>query len=204
MYTVYGDIYSGNCYKVKLLMKLLDIEHDWMHVDILAGESRTDTFVAMNPVGKIPTLRLPDGSFLFESNAILNYLATGSEFLPTDPLSHARILQWQFFEQYSHEPGVAVARFIRKYLGLPDERRDEYDAARVRGQQALAVMETHLADHHFFVDDRYTIADISLYAYTHIAGEGGFDLSSYPAIGAWLDQMSRQPGHATMAKLAGA
>lgn len=198
MYKVYGDIFSGNCYKVKLLMALLDIAHEWIHVDILAGESRGPEFRAMNPVGKIPTLELPGGEFMSESNAILNYLATDTEYLPADPLSRARVLQWQFFEQYSHEPGVAVARFIQKYLGLPDERRAAYEAAQAKGARALSIMEQHLSKRPYFVDDRYTIADITLYAYTHVADEGGFDMPSYPAIGAWLERVASHPQHVTM------
>jgi len=197
-YKVYGDINSGNCYKVKLLMLLLDVRHEWIHIDILGGESRTAAFRAMNPVGKIPTLALPDGEILAESNAILNYLATGSAYLPSDPLDRARVLQWQFFEQYCHEPGVAVARFIRGYLGMPDERRADFEAARARGLQALTVMEEHLSERRFFVAERFTIADISLYAYTHVADEGGFDLTVYPAIEAWLGRIASQPGHATI------
>jgi len=198
MYKVYGDIFSGNCYKVKLLMALLDIAHEWIHVDILAGESRSDEFKAMNPVGKIPTLELPGGEFLAESNAILNYLATDTDYLPVDRLSRARVLQWQFFEQYSHEPGVAVARFIQKYLGLPDARRADYAAAQATGAQALTIMEQHLSQRAYFVDDRYTIADISLYAYTHVATEGGFDMAPYSAIDAWLERVASHPRHVTM------
>jgi len=198
MYKVYGDIFSGNCYKVKLLMALLDIPHEWIHVDILAGESRTDEFRAMNPVGKIPTLGLPGEDFLSESNAILNYLATDTEYLPADPLSRARVLQWQFFEQYSHEPGIAVARFIQKYLGLPQDRRTDYEAARTKGAQALAIMEQHLSERPYFVDDRYTIADISLFAYTHVAPDGGFDMAPYPAIDAWLERVASHARHVTM------
>lgn len=204
MHKVYGDIISGNCYKVKLLMSLLDIEHEWIHVDVLSGDTRTDAFRAMNPVGKIPTLELADGGYLFESNAILNYLADGTDYLPNEALPRARVLQWQFFEQYNHEPGVAVARFIQKYLGLPDERRTDYEAAREKGGQALSVMDSHLAGRQFFVDDRYTIADMSLYAYTHVAADGGFDLSQYPAVEAWLNTVAAQPGHVTMAQFGAA
>jgi len=199
MFRVYGDIISGNCYKVKLLMHLLDIEHEWIHIDILRGESRTDEFRTMNPAGKIPTIQLPNGDYLFESNAILNYLATGSEYLPTDPLDRARVLQWQFFEQYSHEPGVAVARFIRKYLGLPEERRHDYELALEKGRLALSVMENHLRSRDYFVGDCYSIADISLYAYTHIAPDGGLDLQAYPAIRKWLERTEAQPQHLSMA-----
>ena len=199
MFRVYGDIISGNCYKVKLLMHLLDIEHEWIHIDILRGESRTDEFRTMNPAGKIPTIQLSNGDYLFESNAILNYLAAGSEYLPTDPLDRARVLQWQFFEQYSHEPGVAVARFIRKYLGLPEERLHDYELALEKGCLALSVMENHLRSRDYFVGDCYSIADISLYAYTHIAPDGGLDLQAYPAIRKWLERTEAQPQHLSMA-----
>lgn len=195
---IYGDIASGNCYKIKLLLSLLSIEHEWQHVNILAGESETPEFLAMNPNGKIPLLRLDDGETLSESNAILNYLAEGSEFLPVDKLERARVLQWQFFEQYSHEPFVAVARFINKYLGLPSERRTEYEAKQSGGNRALAVMENQLEITPFLTGNDYTIADISLYAYTHVAHEGGFDLNRYPAIGTWLSRVSAHPKHVTM------
>lgn len=195
---IYGDIASGNCYKIKLLLSLLSIKHEWQHVNILAGESETPEFLGMNPNGKIPLLRLDDGETLSESNAILNYLAEGSEFLPADKLERARVLQWQFFEQYSHEPFVAVARFINKYLGLPPERRAEYEAKQSGGNRALAVMENQLEITPFLTGNDYTIADISLYAYTHVAHEGGFDLNRYPAIGTWLSRVSAHPKHVTM------
>jgi glutathione S-transferase len=199
MYRVYSDISSGNCYKVKLLMHLLGIEHEWVHVDILGGETHSDDFLSMNPAGKIPTVQLPRGDYLFESNAILHYLATDTDYLPADTLDLARVLQWQFFEQYSHEPGVAVARFIRKYLNLPPERKTDYDAALRKGHQALTVMETHLSSQEYFVANRFTIADISLYACTHVAPEGGFDLQPYPAISAWLERIEARPQHLSMA-----
>ena len=126
---VYGDIRSGNCYKLKLLASLLSIDHEWVHVDIMAGGTRAPEFLAMNPNGKIPVLELDDGRYLSESNAILNYLAADTELLPQDNFEKAKVFQWQFFEQYSHEPYLAVARFIAKYLGLPDDSRDFGDAA---------------------------------------------------------------------------
>lgn len=198
MYKVYGDIKSGNCYKIKLLMSLLDIAHEWVHVGILDGETRVAAFLAMNPNAKIPVLEIGPGVHLAESNAILNYLAEDTDFLPADGLDRARVLQWQFFEQYSHEPYIAVARFIAKYLGLPESRRQEYLAKQDGGHKALRVMESQLKETRFLAGDRYTIADISLYAYTHVAGEGGFDLSLYPAISAWLKRVSDHPRHVTM------
>lgn len=198
MYKVYGDIQSGNCYKVKLLMSLLDLKHEWIHVDVVAKETRTPAFLAMNPNAKIPVLEIAPDVQLWESNAILNYLADGTDYLPQDRLARARVLQWQFFEQYSHEPYIAVARFIAKYLGLPETRREEYLSKQEGGHKALHVMETQLATTPYLAGDRYTIADISLYAYTHVAGEGGFDLSSYPAVCAWLKRVASNPKHVTM------
>lgn len=198
MLTVYGDIQSGNCYKIKLLLSMLGREHVWEHVDILKGESRTEAFLAKNPNGKIPLLETEDGRTLAESNAILNFLAQGTDFLPDERYDRARVLQWQFFEQYSHEPYIAVARYINKYLGLPEERRAEYESKQEGGHKALAVMEKQLQESPFLVGDQFTIADISLYAYTHVAHEGGFDLSGYPAISTWLEVISAMKGYIGM------
>lgn len=192
MYKVYGDIQSGNCYKIKLLMSLLDIEHEWLHVDILAGETHTDEFKKLNPNTRIPVLVLPDGQVLSESNAILNYLAEGTVLLPDDRFLRAQVLKWQFFEQYSHEPFIATARYINKYLGLPQERLAEYEGKQEGGHKALAIMEGRLKEADFLVGDALSIADISLYAYTHVAHEGGFDLSAYPAIGQWIARIEGQ------------
>ena len=200
-YKVYGDIQSGNCYKVKLLLLFLGIEHEWQAVDILAGETQTEAFLAMNPNGKIPVLALENGDSLSESNAILNFLAAGTSWLPEDRMARARVLEWQFFEQYSHEPYIATARFINKYLGLPDDRLEEYQAKQQGGHQALKVMEQQLARSPFVAGEQPSIADISLYAYTHVAHEGGFDLGGYPAIQQWLEAVEALPGHATMASL---
>lgn len=198
MYKVYGDIYSGNCYKVKLLMSLLGVEHEWIHVDIMQGETRTPEFLAMNPNGKVPVVRLTDGRYLSESNAILNYLAEGTEYLPASRYQRARVLQWQFFEQYSHEPFIATSRYIIRYLGRPPEQEQRLQEKAAPGYRALDVMERHLHSSPFFVGDRYTIADITLYAYTHVAYEGGFDLSRYIAIRRWFDRIEAQPGHVRM------
>jgi glutathione S-transferase len=196
---IYGDSQSGNCYKLKLLCSLLSIPHQWIEIDILKGESRTPEFLQMNPNGKIPLLVTDKGEFLAESNAILFYLAKDSHFLPQDSLQQARVLQWQFFEQYSHEPYIAVARFIARYLGLPDERRAEYESKQSGGYQALVVMELQLQKSNFLVGSQCTIADISLYAYTHVANEGGFDLSRYPAILNWLQKIQSLNGYVGMA-----
>jgi glutathione S-transferase len=179
-------------------MNHLDMAHEWIEIDILQGETKTDPFLSKNPNGKIPLLELPSGQYLSESNAILNYLAHGTSYLPDNPWQRAKILQWQFFEQYSHEPYIAVARFIAKYLGLPEERRAEYEAKQEGGYKALCVMEQQLSKSDFLVNGSLTIADISLYAYTHVADEGGFDLSEYPAVRAWLDRISTHPRHLTL------
>lgn len=195
---IYGDIQSGNCYKVKLLCSLLGIEHEWVHVNILAGESLTEAFIAKNPTGKIPLLELDDGRFLSESNAILNYLAYDTELMPTEAFQIAKVQQWQFFEQYNHEPFIAVARFIAKFLGLPDDRRAEYESKQKGGHRALAIMNARLQISSYLVGDFLTTADISLYGYTHVADEGGFDLSLYPAIEAWIERISLHPKYTGM------
>lgn len=195
---IYGDAQSGNCYKVKLLASLLSIDHEWIEVDILRGDTQSDSYLDKNPNGKIPLLELDDGRVLSESNAILNYLAADSSLVSEDSFEQAKILQWQFFEQYSHEPYIAVARFINKYLGLPEDRRAEYDAKQQGGHKALAVMEEQLKQTPYLVGQRLTIADISLYAYTHVAHEGGFDLAGYPGIQAWFGRVKSQTHYIAM------
>lgn len=201
-FKVYGDIESGNCYKVKLLLSLLEIQHDWIHVDILNGASRTPEFLDKNPNGRVPVLGLPDGRWLFESNAILYFLAQGSIFLPTDTFENAQVLQWQFFEQYSHEPFIATSRYIIRYLGSPPDRQADLDNRRIGGYAALDVMESHLRKNQFFVGNAYSIADISLYAYTHVASEGGFSLKPYANICNWLHNVAQHPKHVTMDQFA--
>ena len=198
MLKVYGDLRSGNCYKIKLLLLLLEKEHEWIDVDIMQGETHTDDFKLLNPNAKIPAIELADGRTLWESNAILNYLAEGSAYLPADSYLRSQVLQWQFFEQYSHEPYIAVARYIKLYLGLPDERRAEFASKKQGGEKALQVMDQHLAQNKYFVGERYTIADISLYAYTHVAEDGEFDLSNYPNVSAWIQCLEAHPHHLTM------
>jgi len=195
---IYGDIYSGNCYKLKLLCSLLSMQHQWIAVDILKGETQTPEYLKMNPSGKIPLLVTDEGEYLAESNAILFYLARDSRFLPQDDLQQARVLQWQFFEQYSHEPYIAVARFIARYLGLPEDRKAEYESKQAGGYRALDVMEHRLNKGQFLVGNQCTIADISLYAYTHVADEGGFDLCPYPAILVWLKRIRSLDGYIEM------
>jgi glutathione S-transferase len=198
MYKVYGDYNSGNCYKIKLMLNLLGAEYEWVPVDILKGETETEAFLAKNPNGKIPVLELEDGTCLWESNAILNFLAEGTPYLLTEPRLRTQMLQWQFFEQYSHEPTLAVARFIQFYLGLPEERLEEYHSLHRRGNKALKVMEQQLQRTPFLVGDNFSIADIALYAYTHVAHEGGFDLAQFPAIQQWLVRVKQQPGYVGM------
>lgn len=198
MYKVYGDVISGNCYKVKLILELLGQPYQWVPVDILKGETQSEAFLALNPNGKIPVLELEDGTTLWESNAILNFLAEGSDLLPTEPRLRTQVLQWQFFEQYSHEPYVAVARFIKRYQGMPAERAEEYQVCLVRGYKALRVMEQQLSRTPYLVGDTYSIADIALYAYTHVAEEGSFDLSGFPAIQAWMARVAAHPRHVSI------
>ena len=195
MLIVYGMADSGNCYKVKLALEQLQLPYRWVEVSTTKGETRTQEFLACNPNGQVPTLELEDGSFLPESGAILHYLAEGMPLLPAGKLAHARCLQWMFFEQYSHEPYIAVARYIRRYLPEDSPRRAELSKLQERGRKALGVMETHLSTESYFAGGRYSIADIALYAYTHCAADGGFELGRYPAVGAWLARVKGLPGH---------
>jgi glutathione S-transferase len=195
---VYGDMQSGNCLKVKLLLSLLNIEHQWMHINILEKETHTDEFLALNPNGKIPTVVLDDQRVLCESNAILGYFAEGTDFLPTDTYQKAKVYEWLFFEQYSHEPYIAVARFIQKYQGMPSERLDEYHSLQAGGHKALRIMEQQLSKSTFLVGGTLTIADIALYAYTHVAGEGGFNLENYPNITRWIQSIASLEGYVGM------
>ncbi len=195
---VYGDSRSGNCYKIQLLCAELGIPYAWQEVDILAGESRTPQFLAMNPNGRVPLLALPDGSYLAESNAILCYLAEGTVLAGSDRLGRAQVLQWLFFEQYSHEPYIATSRFIIQYLGNPPARQAELESRKKGGYAALGVMEKQLLNHAYMAGGQFSIADIALFAYTHVAGEGGFDLANYPAIRAWIRTIERRPKFVAM------
>ncbi len=195
MLKVYGDLQSGNCYKVRLLLSHLGLSYEWVPIDILNRETHTPAFLAKNPNGKIPLIETPDGVCLPESNAILYYLAEGTPFLPTERLLRAQVLQWLFFEQYSHEPYIAVARFIVRYLGRPASHEAKLQEKIPAGYTALKVMNDHLKHRQFFVGTQYTIADIGLYAYTHVAHEGGFELLQFPAVATWIDRVSHQPGY---------
>ena len=196
--TIYGDPRSGNCYKLQLLCAEMKIPYEWQEVDILAGDTRTPEFLAMNANGKIPLLALPDGRYLAESNAILCYLADGSDFFGHEAFSRAEILQWLFFEQYSHEPYIATSRFIIRYLGNPPDRQADLQQKKDGGYAALGVMERQLDAHAFIVGDQFTIADIALFAYTQVADEGGFDLTGFPAILDWVERIRSRPGFIPM------
>lgn len=195
---IYGDGLSGNCYKIKLLMSFLEMPHQWIHVDVTKAETRTAEFMSLNANAKIPVLELDNGDTLNESNAILYYLARDSDLVPKDPFAHAKMLSWQFFEQYSHEPYIAVARFINTYLGMPKERQEEFASKQEGGNKALGVMEETLSKDNYLVGNSLSLADISLYAYTQVANEGGFDLDEYPAVKAWLLRIAEQPLYVPM------
>ena len=195
MLKLYDFLPSGNSYKVRLLLSQLAIPYERIAVDILKGETRTPAFLAKNPNGRIPLLEIAPQLYLSESNAIMVYLAKDSALLPRDPWHYAQILQWLFFEQYSHEPYIATSRYWIALLDKEREYRDALAEKRAPGQAALRIMNQHLAHHDFFVAGRYSIADIGLYAYTHVVPEGGFDLSAYPNILAWLDRVASQPAY---------
>ncbi|HET9865172.1 MAG TPA: glutathione S-transferase family protein [Steroidobacteraceae bacterium] len=186
---------SGNGYKVRLLLAQLGMQYQWTELDIDKGQTRTPEFLRRNPNGRIPTLQLDDGTCLAESNAILWYLAEGSRFVPSTQLGRAQVLQWMFFEQYSHEPFVATPRYIVRHLPADSPRRAELPERLARGRAAFEVMEQHLASRQFFVNERYSIADIALYAYSHVAGDGGHDLTAFPHVRQWLGRVAAQPGH---------
>jgi len=198
MITIYGMRASGNCYKLQLLLDQLGRPYRWVDIDSAHGATRTPDYLARNPNGKVPLLELEDGRRLAESDAILCYLAEGTDFWPADAWLRAKTLQWLFFEQYSHEPAIAVARFIRGWLPADHPRQAELPALLERGRQVLAVMEQHLADREWFVGERYGLADIALYAYTHCADDAGFELAVFPNVTAWLARVRAQPGHTPM------
>ena len=190
---LYDYLPSGNSYKVRLLLSYLGVTYTHIPIDIVSGESQSDDYKRINPVGQIPLLELNDGRRIAESNAILFFLAEGTPYWPVNVFDQAKALQWMFFEQYKHEPSIAVARYIHHYA--MDTRDNELEALKPKGNAALAVMENHLADHHWFAGEGLTIADIALYAYTHVAEEGGFNLSDYPNVLAWLERVSDHPKH---------
>ena len=195
MFKLYDFLPSGNCYKVRLLLTQLGINFERIDVDILQGESRTPEFLSKNPNGRVPVLETDSGQFLAESNAILFYLGADTDLFPNDHFERAQVLQWLFFEQYSHEPFIATSRYWISILGKAEEYREALEQKREPGYAALDVMERHLTHHKFFVAERYTIADIALFAYTHVADEGGFALTQFPAIQAWIKRVQAQPRH---------
>ena len=194
---LHDNLSSGNGYKVRLLLTLLGLPFERVEYDIDKGETRTPEFLEkINPNGRVPVLETESGEFLPESNAILFYLSEGTPLFPQGRLERARVLHWMFFEQYSHEPNVATPRFwITHHVEMTEERQTALEQKRKLGYDALGVMERHLDGRDFFVADRYSIADIALYAYTHVADEGGFDLQGFPLIHAWLERVAVQPGH---------
>ena len=199
MLTLYDFTGSGNGYKVQLVLTHLGLPYKRIERDILKGETRTPEFLAKNANGRIPTLQLEDGTYLAESDAIIWYLAEGTTLAPHSRLARAQTLQWMFFEQYSHEPYIAVARFWKHFgnKATPQQEANLPDIMK-KGYAALGVMEQHLAHHLFLVDERFGLADIALYAYTHCADEGGFTLDDYPQVKAWLARVAAQPGHVTI------
>jgi glutathione S-transferase len=194
---LYDSPVSGNCYKVRLLLAHLGMAYDRHAVDVVDRSNRQDVLGGLNPALRVPTLVLDDGRPLAESGAILMYLGEGTPYVPEDGYARAQVLQWLFFEQYSHEPYIAVVRFWVAFDPAPPAPQ-RIEARRAGGHQALQAMERHLTGRAFLVDERYTIADIALYAYTHVADEGGFDLAPYPAVREWLQRVRDEPGHVAM------
>jgi glutathione S-transferase len=190
---------SGNGYKVRLLLAQLGKSYEWTHLDIDAGASRTAEFLKRNPNGRIPTLELDDGTNLAESNAILWYLGGGTPLAPEDRIDRAEALQWMFFEQHSLEPNIGAAYFwLNLVKGGRELQQHALDDWMEEGYRALAVMDKHLRQHEFFVANRLTIADVALYAYTHVAHECGYDLGAFPAVRAWVARIAAEPGHVAM------
>jgi glutathione S-transferase len=196
MYRLHDNLSSGNAYKVRLLLSQLGIPFERIEYDIDRGETRTPEFLKMNPNGRIPLLEIAPGRCLAESNAILCFLADDTHFLPADRFQRAQAMQWLFFEQYSHEPNIATIRFwITHGVEMTEFRQRALPVKRADGVAALSVMEEHLIGREWFAGAAYSIADIALYAYTHVAPEGGFDLAPFPAIRAWMTRVAAEPGH---------
>ena len=192
---LYNSAVSGNCYKVRLLLAHLGLEYGTVDVSVADRSNRAELLGGLNPALRVPTLVLDDGRPLAESNAILWYFGDGTSYLPEDAYERAQALQWLFFEQYSHEPNIAVVRFWLAYSGTPERFSEQVPGRMQGGYAALDAMEAHLANREFLVGGRYSISDIALYAYTHVAHEGGFELDRYPAIRGWLSRVAAQPGH---------
>jgi glutathione S-transferase len=198
MITVHGYSPSGNCHKLRMLLGHLGRDHRWIEIDSAHGATRTPEYLAKNPNGKVPMIEADDGRVMVESNAILAWLADGTPYFAGDAWQRAQTLSWMFFEQYSHEPFVAVARFIAGWTPLDSPRRADLPRLRERGHDALGVMERHLASNHWFSATGYGIADIALFGYTHCAEDGGLDLERFPRVVAWLDRVRAQPGFVAM------
>ncbi|HEY3543843.1 MAG TPA: glutathione S-transferase family protein [Gaiellaceae bacterium] len=196
---LYNSSISGNCYKVRLLLAHLGVDYERRDVDVIDRSDRREFLGDLNPARRVPTVVLDDGRALAESNAILWYFGEGTRFVPGDRYERAKVLQWMFFEQYEHEPAIAVARFLKTYYGQPDVWESQREQLTKHGIKALRMLEDGLQDRDWLAGGAMTIADIALYAYTHAAGEGGFSLDEQPAIRAWLDRVAAQPGHVTMA-----
>jgi glutathione S-transferase len=192
---LYNSQVSGNCYKVRLLLAHLGLEYETVEMSVVDRSNRAAVLGGLNPGLRVPTLVLDDGRPLAESNAILWFFGDGTRYVPTDAYERAQVLQWMFFEQYSHEPYIAVVRFWLRYSGTPERFTDQVPVKTKAGYAALDAMERHLEERDFLVGAGYSIADISLYAYTHVANEGDFDLGPYPAIRVWLGRVATQPGH---------
>jgi glutathione S-transferase len=193
---LYNSQVSGNCYKVRLLLAHLGIEYERQELSVADRSNRSDVLGGLNPALRVPTLVLDDGRSLGESGAIIWFFGEGTRFVPDDPFERAQVLQWMFFEQYDHEPAIAVVRFWGAYSGRPrEEFADRLDERVAAGYRALDALERHLDGRTWLVGDGMTLADIALYAYTHVASEGGFELERYPAIGAWLERVASEPGH---------
>jgi glutathione S-transferase len=193
---LYNSQVSGNCYKVRLLLAHLGVEYERQELSVVDRSNRPELLSGLNPALRVPTLILDDGRSLGESGAIIWFFGEGTRFVPDDPYERAQVLQWMFFEQYDHEPAIAVVRFWLAYSGRPREDfADRLDERLAAGHRALDALERHLDGRSWLVGDGMTLADIALYAYTHVAGEGGFELDRYPAIGAWLERVANEPGH---------
>jgi glutathione S-transferase len=190
---LYNSQVSGNCYKVRLLFAHLGIEYERQELSVVDRSNRPDVLGELNPAQRVPTLVLDDGRAMSESNAIVNYFAEGTPYLPEDRFERSQVLQWQFFEQYDHEPNIAVARFLVAFSGTNPSESDLEPRYR-GGYRALDAMEGHLADHQFLVGERYTIADLGVYAYVHVAGDATLDLADYPAVSAWIARVEGTPG----------
>ena len=198
MIRLYDASISGNAYKARLVLSQLGIAFERIEMDILNGAARTLEFRKINPQSQVPTVELEDGRVLTQSGAILWYFADGTRLLPSDAYLRAQVLRWMFFEQNNHEPTVAECRFWVRFLGKGEEWKERLAEKRAAGYRALDLMEAQLGTSPFIVGEQYTIADIALYAYSHVADEGGFDLSRYPAIRGWLDRVAAEPGHVPM------